>query len=107
MATTVFIFSYDTYFFVLSRVEVVSLPKMSTPRIVELSDTIHSSIEAIRDFLRAGDVPFPSFDADAPTAFPERISAYRDAVLDATAELHDLLLEPLNLLYRHGAVSLV
>jgi hypothetical protein len=26
-------------------------------------------------------------------------------VLDATAELHDLLLEPLNLIHRHGGVS--
>lgn len=60
---------------------------------------------AIHNKLADDALPFPSFGVDASTSLPEELSQDQDVVLDATAELHDLLLEPLTLLFRHGGVS--
>lgn len=77
------------------------------PRIVELADIISGSVSKIHEVLSARAIEPPSFDEDASFCLPRELSQDHDAVLDATAELHDLLLEPLNLIHRHGGVCLL
>lgn len=75
------------------------------PRIVQLANTISASALKIQEALSAKGIQSPSFDEDASFNIPLEIASHHDAVLDATAELNDLLLEPLNLIHRHGGVS--
>lgn len=81
--------------------------KESLPRILHLANTISASVKKMEQVLSAKGIPPPSFDEDASFNIPLQLTADHDAVLDATAELHDLLLEPLNLIHRHGGVSLL
>jgi hypothetical protein len=74
-------------------------------RIVELANAISKSVASIQKTLDAEGSPSPSFDEDSSFHLPLETSKDRDILLDATAELHDLLLEPLNLIHRHGGVS--
>ncbi|OAG01873.1 putative Sterigmatocystin 8-O-methyltransferase [Paraphaeosphaeria sporulosa] len=74
----------------------------SFSRIVQLARTISESVDKIEEVLVAEGIESPSFDEDATFNIPLKLSPQHDAVLDATAELHDLLLEPLNLIHRHG-----
>ncbi|KAF2683382.1 putative Sterigmatocystin 8-O-methyltransferase [Lentithecium fluviatile CBS 122367] len=77
-------------------------PKESLSRIVQLARTISASVDKIEEVLVAEGIESPSFDEDAPFNIPLELSPQHDAVLDATAELYDLLLEPLNLIHRHA-----
>lgn len=78
----------------------------STPRIVALAATISSSVIRLQGLLSASGLPSPSFDEDSPTSLPAEASKMQDAILDATAELHELLLEPLMLLSKFCAVRI-
>lgn len=76
------------------------------PRIIQLARTISTSVAQIDAALAASGLPSPSFDENAPVGYlPSNISDAQDAVLDATAELHDLLLEPLHLIKKYSGVS--
>lgn len=55
--------------------------------------------------ISAAGIPSPSFGQDGPFNLPQDITENQDAVLDATAELHNLLFEPRNLIHRHGGLS--
>ncbi|KAJ4371312.1 hypothetical protein N0V83_004529 [Neocucurbitaria cava] len=81
-------------------------PKESLSRIVQLARTISASVDKIEEVLVAEGIESPSFDEDAPFNIPLELSPQHDAVLDATAELHDLLLEPLNLIHKHAGFKL-
>lgn len=75
-------------------------------RIIQLARTISTSVAKIDAALAANGLPSPSFDEDAPASYlPPEIWSAQDAILDATAELHDLLLEPLHLIKKHSGVS--
>lgn len=75
-------------------------------RIVQLARIISTCVTNINDALLEIGLPSPSFDENTPVAhLPPGISDYQDTVLDATAELHDLLLEPLHLIKKHSGVS--
>lgn len=76
----------------------------SLPKIVELAAQISSSVAKLQERLTAQGVPSPSWDEDSPACFPDEVADLRDAVLDATAELHELLLEPLMVVYKFAAV---
>jgi hypothetical protein len=77
-----------------------------TPRIVRLAQTISESVTKINDTLTARGLPEISFDEDTPyQQLPDDVSSARDAVLDATLELHDLLLEPTHLVRQATAVN--
>ncbi|KAK2595096.1 hypothetical protein QQS21_007181 [Conoideocrella luteorostrata] len=71
-------------------------------RIVQLARTISESVAKIDAALEASGQPSPSFDEDAPVGCLADVSDAQDAVLDATAELHDLFLEPVHLIKKHG-----
>ncbi|KAF6228460.1 hypothetical protein HO133_008190 [Letharia lupina] len=75
---------------------------MENSRILELAAVINRSVKAVHESLVKETFPFPSFEANASGSLPEGLLENQDAVLDATAELHDLFLGPLNLLFRHG-----
>ena len=79
-------------------------PSLPAPRILQLAAQITLSVGKIQEFLDKRGLPSPSFDEDAPP-LPVDIGEAQDTVLDATAELHDLLTEPLNLLHRCARVS--
>ncbi|KAM7218646.1 6-hydroxytryprostatin B O-methyltransferase [Rhypophila decipiens] len=71
-------------------------------RIVQLAQTISTSVSQIDQALTAQGLPPLSFDEDLPAGYlPKELSRARDAVIDVTAELHDLLLEPLHLVKAH------
>lgn len=78
----------------------------SDPRIVQLADTIAASVAKIQEVLTAKNLPSPSFDEDAAPTLPVEVAEAQDAVLDATAELRDLLMEPMISIHGHGGVSL-
>lgn len=74
------------------------------PRIVELADQISSSVSKLQERLTAQGVPSPSWNEDSPQSLPADVNDLKDAVLDASAELHEILLEPLMLIFKHAAV---
>lgn len=79
-----------------------SLPR---PRIVELADTISQSVAQLDRMLSAKGIRSPSFDEDAPAPYPAETDHVRDVIIDAAAELYDLLLEPMALLYKKTGAS--
>lgn len=76
------------------------------PRIVELAAQISSSVTELQARLTAQGAPSPSWAEDSPESLPADVASLQDAVLDASAELHELLLEPLMLVLRFAAVLL-
>lgn len=75
------------------------------PRIVQLAEDISKSVAKLVEILSKYGSPAPSFNDDGPFFLPKEASNVQDIILDATAELHDLLMEPLNLVYKQGGVS--
>ncbi|POS74341.1 sterigmatocystin 8-O-methyltransferase [Diaporthe helianthi] len=75
----------------------------TTPRIVELATIISDSVAQLQKTLSSAGVPSPSFDEDAPTRLPDESNPALDAVLDATKELYDVLLEPTTLILKNSA----
>jgi hypothetical protein len=78
----------------------------TTPRIVELATQISTSVAQLHEHLSSQNVPTPSFAENSPESLPPDVSDLKDAVLDATAELHELLLDPLSLLFKFAAVGI-
>lgn len=78
---------------------------MNTPlsRIAQLAATISLAVANIEQILSAQSAPTPSFNEDAPP-LPVDIGSAQEAVLDATAELHDLFTSPMNILHRSAKV---
>jgi hypothetical protein len=80
---------------------------IATPKIIELAAQISTSVTQLQERLSAQGAPTPSFDEDGAELLPNDVSHLRDAVLDATAELHEILLEPLQLLHKFASVGLL
>ncbi|KUI68466.1 6-hydroxytryprostatin B O-methyltransferase [Cytospora mali] len=84
-----------------------SSKKVPLPRIAELAAIITASVDKLGQILSDHHAPWPSFEEDAPAHLPKEASEFQGAVLDATKELHDLLLEPLSLIYKNtSAINL-
>ncbi|KAH7087025.1 S-adenosyl-L-methionine-dependent methyltransferase [Paraphoma chrysanthemicola] len=77
----------------------------TTPRIVELAAQISSSVTKLQEKLSAQGAATPSFAENGPELLPEDVSSLKDAVLDATAELHEILLDPLLLLFKFASIE--
>ncbi|RWA07701.1 hypothetical protein EKO27_g7404 [Xylaria grammica] len=86
------------------RATTVASPK-SSPRIIELAAKISASVTELQELLSAQGVPSPSFDEDSPGRLPPSAFHLQDAVLDATAELHELLMEPVPLTFKFSATT--
>ena len=76
----------------------------TTPRIVELAAQISASVAKLQEKLSAQGAATPSFAENGPESLPNDASSLKDAVLDATAELHEILLDPVLLLYKFASV---
>jgi hypothetical protein len=81
----------------------------ATTRLTELTDIITTNTKKIEDYFSANGIPGLSFDTSAPGDFPvptsnQEIQAARRIVVNATQELHDLLVGPRESL-RWGAWS--
>ena len=81
-------------------------PTKVTPRIVELAAKISTSVAELQAYLSAQGMESPSFAEDSPPSLPSDMHQLRDDVLDATAELHEVLLEPLMLIYKFAGVNI-
>jgi hypothetical protein len=82
-------------------------PTDVTPRIVELAAKISTSVAELQAYLSAQGVESPSFAENSPPNLPSDVHHLRDDVLDATAELYEVLLEPLMLIYKFAGVMII
>ena len=75
---------------------------MSSSRIVSLSQTIAYHTAIIDEHYTTNGLPTPTFDVEMPLEvdLPSSIKRHRQAVLEATEELHSLMLGPLQLVNR-------
>lgn len=78
-------------------------------RIAELALIISTNTEQVDAHLARRGLPSPSFDPDSPagTLRDSQIVAARLAILEATDELHALMLGPVELLTRQQPVSTI
>jgi len=78
---------------------------MASSRILELANEISKFTSIVHNHLVSQNLPFPSFSPDFTEPFPEELAEAQDAILDATAELHDLLIPPISALHINGNVN--
>ena len=73
---------------------------MGSSRIIELAEGIASNVAKINTYTTSQGLPAPSFDADSPLEllFHPEISTLRQKTLDATDELHALMVGPVGIL---------
>ena len=70
---------------------------MPSSRIIELATLVQTNTAKVDSYLREHNLPFPSFDEDGPVDFrieSDDIQNARTAAMEASLELHDLLLGP-------------
>jgi len=79
--------------------------KMSTTksRIAQLAAHIAHHTQRVDEHLSKNNLPHPSFNADSPAdlELPSELEESRNAVLEATQELNDLLQTPRDLIFNH------
>lgn len=85
----------------------ITRSKMANSRIQELSDIIAISVTKIQQGFTERNLPLPSFDEDSPTTFPLELIGAQDAVIDASSELQDLLMDPMASIQGHGGVRIL
>lgn len=73
---------------------------MANSRIAELANIISRNTKHIDEHFAAEGLPTPSFDVDSPprALLDSRVIASRQLILDATDELHALMLGPIGIL---------
>lgn len=70
---------------------------MSSSRITELAALVQANTAKVDEYLRKHHLPFPSFDEDGPVDFKiesDEVQNARTIAMEASLELHDLLLGP-------------
>ena len=69
---------------------------MSSNRIVQLSNSIQENTAKFDAFFSSHGIPTPSFGVETPLEleFPNDIKSCRSTILEATDELHTLVLGP-------------
>ena len=79
-----------------------------TTRIAEIAAIIQSQTMKLDEHLKANGLKSPSFDIDAPSklSLPPSIAETRAAILDATNELHSLVLGPVQSLTDYQVSSI-
>lgn len=70
-------------------------------RIVELASLIQYHTLQVEDYISSQGLPSPSFDITMPAQlqFPEAIAESQNKVIEATDELHSLMLGPMGFLF--------
>lgn len=81
---------------------------MTPSRIRELADIIQTNTAKVDHHLSSHGIPTPSFDVETPLEMdlPNDIAACRLAVLDATDELHSLMLGPVGTVNRLRVIQI-
>jgi hypothetical protein len=74
-------------------------------RLLELANTIHQQTISLHKLLQNRHEPEPSFEGVPLNPTTPDLIAFQNAIIDAASELQDLLLPPLDLLYKQSAVS--
>ena len=70
---------------------------MSSSMITELTTIVQANTAKVDGYLQERGLPFPSFDVDGPVDFKietDEIQEARNAAMEASLELYDLLLGP-------------
>ena len=70
---------------------------MALTRIAELAGQIRDNTAKVDEYLQSEGLPSPSFDEDGPVDFKiedKNVQFAREAAIDASLELHQLLLGP-------------
>lgn len=70
---------------------------MSSSRITELATLVQANTAKVDQYLQENNLPFPSFDEQGPVDFKiesDEIQNARTVAMEASLELHDLLLGP-------------
>ena len=72
----------------------------SRTRITELAGIIQSNTAKLDEYLNVQGIKSPSFEIDAPEklSLPAAVAKARETILDATNELHNLVLGPVQFL---------
>lgn len=70
---------------------------MASSRILELANSIQVNTSKVDQHFSAHGIPTPSFDIDTPLELdlPNDIAACRSTIIEATEELHSLMLGPI------------
>ena len=76
----------------------------ATPKILALAAKIGTAAKELQDQLVSQGLPSPTWDENSPLSLPDDVSHLRDDLLDATSELHELLMEPMILITNFLAV---
>jgi len=79
---------------------------MASPtRIAELATLIQKNTAILDDYLNTNGLPTPSFDESSPPVLhlPKDTADVREAIIEATDELHSLLLGPVMKVYEEIA----
>ena len=78
---------------------------MDSSRITELASIISANTVMINEHFSAKNLPPLSFGIDANTSdLPPELLGARSNILEATSELHDLLLGPFDLIHTYAQV---
>ncbi|KAI2468973.1 S-adenosyl-L-methionine-dependent methyltransferase [Annulohypoxylon bovei var. microspora] len=75
------------------------------PRIVELAERITEAVGRLQGIFVDKGLQMPSFNEDASSEMPLEAFDARDVVLDASAEIYDILLDPLTLILKRGSYN--
>ncbi|ROW16957.1 hypothetical protein VPNG_01428 [Cytospora leucostoma] len=75
----------------------------STTRLTQLATHILESVAELEEKLSNQGFPSPTFNEDAPALLPKDTVQVRDSIIDAAAEVQDLLQGPLDIIFRHGS----
>ncbi|KAG8156627.1 hypothetical protein KVR01_013578 [Diaporthe batatas] len=78
---------------------------VSISRLTHLATSIVESVAVLEEMLSKQGYPSPTFDEDAPALLPKDTVKVRDLIVDAAAEVQDLLQGPLDIIYRHGSFN--
>lgn len=79
---------------------------MASPsRIAALAALIQKNTAILDDYMTANGIPTPSFDESYPPVvqLPKDMADVRDAILEATDEMHSLLMDPVTTIYNEIA----
>jgi hypothetical protein len=94
---------HSDLFFSLDPADTMAAPN-DIPKIAQLATQIGSSVAGLQQRLLSPGVPLPSFAEEGPQALPADVCPLRDALLHAIAKLHELLLDPMMLIFKFASI---
>ncbi|RAL07811.1 S-adenosyl-L-methionine-dependent methyltransferase [Aspergillus homomorphus CBS 101889] len=74
-------------------------------RLLDLAASISTATTKMDAYLKERNLPYPSFEPNAPQTLPRELQDAKDSILDAASELHDLLTDPLTAFFESAPVG--